>query len=409
MVKDDPMNDMPKEREDVIKSRKGTYEVSFVIRSSMHIVRIGCFIRLFQILEILGKGSFGAVFRVRRMEDGKDLAMKCESYKVKKQILRHEAKVLEGMRKINSVHFISYEDRGKIAGRFMFVVIRLIKAKLTLEVGKNLWDLRMENPERRFSMATGIRAAEQTLSGIRDLHICGYLHRDIKPPNFAIGREEDGNPHTIYILDFGLCRKYRTDDKDLRYMREKAAFRGTTRYASIGALDMVSFNYNSFDYLDTEIFLKKDQCRKDDVEAWWYMVLEWMIGQLPWKHCRVSSPYFTLEALKNLTISIEMHRASIQGADRAENLLRKERRFTTMTLHYLFKVLKHTPEEYMANIILYIDTLEYNSIPDYDHIAAHLEAAMQAYHLSYSEPLDWDLMTEYKGPRYVKNLDYELK
>ncbi|EYC30299.1 hypothetical protein Y032_0005g2568 [Ancylostoma ceylanicum] len=179
MVKDDPMNDMPKEREDVIKSRKGTYEI----------------------LEILGKGSFGAVFRVRRMEDGKDLAMKCESYKVKKQILRHEAKVLEGMRKINSVHFISYEDRGKIAGRFMFVVIRL--------VGKNLWDLRMENPERRFSMATGIRAAEQTLSGIRDLHICGYLHRDIKPPNFAIGREEDGNPHTIYILDFGLCRKYR--------------------------------------------------------------------------------------------------------------------------------------------------------------------------------------------------------
>ena len=30
----------------------------------------------------------------------------------------------------------------------------------------------------------------------------------------------------------------------------------------------------------------------------------------------------------------------------------------------------------MANIIMYIDTLEYNSIPDYDHIAAHLEAAM---------------------------------
>lgn len=37
-------------------------------------------------MEILGKGSFGAVFRVRRMEDGKDLAMKCESYRVKKQV-----------------------------------------------------------------------------------------------------------------------------------------------------------------------------------------------------------------------------------------------------------------------------------------------------------------------------------
>lgn len=40
----------------------------------------------FQIMEILGKGSFGAVFRVRRLEDNKELAMKCESYRVKKQV-----------------------------------------------------------------------------------------------------------------------------------------------------------------------------------------------------------------------------------------------------------------------------------------------------------------------------------
>ncbi|XGW24090.1 hypothetical protein V3C99_005921 [Haemonchus contortus] len=332
MPKDDPLNDMPKASEDIIKSKKGTYEV----------------------LEILGKGSFGAVFRVRRLEDNKELAMKCESYKVKKQILRHEARVLEGLRRISSVHFISYEDRGKISGRFMFVVLRL--------VGKNLWDLRMESVDRRFSMSTAIRAAEQTLSGIRDVHICGFLHRDIKPPNFAIGREEDNLQQTIYILDFGLCRRYRTDEKDLRYMREKAAFRGTTRYASISALEM------------------KDQCRRDDVEAWWYMVLEWMTGQLPWRHCR--------------------------GADRAEVKMFKQQLRVESNLK---KVLKHTPSEYMANILLYIDTLEYNSIPDYDHIAANLEAAMEAYHLSYSEPLDWDAMTEYKGPRYIKNLDYELK
>ncbi|VDO55682.1 unnamed protein product [Haemonchus placei] len=130
----------------------------------------------------------------------------------------------------------------------------------------------MESVDRRFSMSTAIRAAEQTLSGIRDVHICGFLHRDIKPPNFAIGREEDNLQQTIYILDFGLCRH----EKDLRYMREKAAFRGTTRYASISALEMV------------KAYFKKDQCRRDDVEAWWYMVLEWMTGQLPWRHCRVS-------------------------------------------------------------------------------------------------------------------------
>ncbi|KAK6034231.1 hypothetical protein COOONC_28262, partial [Cooperia oncophora] len=129
-------------------------------------------------------------------------------------------------------------------------------------------------------------------------------------------------------------------------MREKAAFRGTTRYASIGALEMVSENLSlcwqviEMFFKVIEMLVKKDQCRKDDVEAWWYMVLEWMIGQLPWKHCR--------------------------GADRAEVKMFKQQLRLESNLK---KVLKHTPKEYMANIILYIDTLEYNSIPDYDHIA----------------------------------------
>ncbi|KAE9419294.1 hypothetical protein Angca_004458, partial [Angiostrongylus cantonensis] len=136
-------------------------------------------------------------------------------------------------------------------------------------VGKNLWDLRHENPDRKFSMSTSIRAAEQTVAGIRDLHTCGYIHRDIKPTNFVIGREQDGDLHTIFIIDFGLSRRYRTIDKDLRYQREKVAFRGTTRYASVSALEM------------------KEQSRKDDIESWWYMVLEWMIGKLPWRHYKV--------------------------------------------------------------------------------------------------------------------------
>ncbi|PIO59155.1 hypothetical protein TELCIR_19390, partial [Teladorsagia circumcincta] len=132
-------------------------------------------------------------------------------------------------------------------------------------VGRNLWELRIKSPNRKFSMVTSIRAAEQTLAAIRDFHLCGYIHRDIKPPNFAIGREADGDLHTIYIIDFGLSRRYRTADKDLRYQRRKVAFRGTTRYASIDALEM------------------KEQSRKDDVESWWYMVVEWMVGQLPWE------------------------------------------------------------------------------------------------------------------------------
>ena len=59
------MTDMPKSKEDAVRSARATFEV----------------------LDLLGRGSFGAVYRVRRIADGKEFAMKCESVHIKKQVL----------------------------------------------------------------------------------------------------------------------------------------------------------------------------------------------------------------------------------------------------------------------------------------------------------------------------------
>ncbi|PIO57118.1 hypothetical protein TELCIR_21479 [Teladorsagia circumcincta] len=75
-------------------------------------------------------------------------------------------------------------------------------------LGTNLWDLRVERESMRFTLNTALKAAEQCLICIEEIHRIGFLHRDIKPGNFAIGRPESGEHHIIFMLDFGLCRKY---------------------------------------------------------------------------------------------------------------------------------------------------------------------------------------------------------
>ena len=76
---------------------------------------------------------------------------------------------------------------------------------------------------------------------IAELHSIGYLHRDVKPANYTIGRAEMNetrkvrpfHPHPgrkepvqVYVLDFGMARKYIKDDgKTLRNPRENAGFR----------------------------------------------------------------------------------------------------------------------------------------------------------------------------------------
>lgn len=62
--------------------------------------------------------------------------------------------------------------------------------------------------------------------------------------------------------------------KDLRLPRISAPFRGTTRYASIAALKHA------------------EQSRKDDVESWLYVVVEWTAGSLPWRKLRVCPSKF---------------------------------------------------------------------------------------------------------------------
>uniref|UniRef100_A0A0M3HLB9 Protein kinase domain-containing protein n=1 Tax=Ascaris lumbricoides TaxID=6252 RepID=A0A0M3HLB9_ASCLU len=46
-----------------------------------------------------------------------------------------------------------------------------------------------------------MRISQQALEGIWDLHLVGFIHRDIKPQNFAIGIGDKND--LIYVLDLG--------------------------------------------------------------------------------------------------------------------------------------------------------------------------------------------------------------
>ena len=73
------------------------------------------------------------------------------------------------------------------------------------------------------------------------------------------------------------------------------------------------------------------------------------------------------------------------------------------------KVLKNTPSLHLKEILVYTDSLEYSSIPDYDYIYKQLQAAAKVNNISSTEPPCWDPMTPYKGPRYEVGLDCNPK
>uniref|UniRef100_A0A3B4B105 Protein kinase domain-containing protein n=1 Tax=Periophthalmus magnuspinnatus TaxID=409849 RepID=A0A3B4B105_9GOBI len=211
--------------------------------------------------------------------------------------------------------------------KFNYVVMQL--------QGRNLADLRRSQPRGTFTMSTTLRLGKQILESIEAIHSVGFLHRDIKPSNFAMGRLPS-TYRKCYMLDFGLARQYTNTTGEVRPPRTVAGFRGTVRYASVNA------------------HKNKEMGRHDDLWSLFYMLVEFAVGQLPWR--------------------------KIKDKEQVGQI--KERYDHRM-------LLKHMPSEF--NVFLdHVQALDYFTKPDYQLLMSVFENSMKERIITENEPFDWE-------------------
>ena len=119
-------------------------------------------------------------------------------------------------------------------------------------MGKSLFDIFAEN-HKEMPLEDVCLIGKQVIDRIQWVHSKYIVHRDIKPDNFLIGKKD---PNVIYLIDFGLSKKYRssTTNKHIRF-GFTGKLTGTVRFASANALR------------------GGEQSRRNDIESIGYMLV----------------------------------------------------------------------------------------------------------------------------------------
>ena len=121
---------------------------------------------------------------------------------------------------------------------------------------------------RKFTLKTTIMLGYQMIERIEFIHGRNFIHRDIKPDNFVIGRGKKASK--LYMIDFGLAKKYILKDGTHIPYRDNKNSTGTARYTS----------------LNTHLGI--EQGRRDDVEGIANVLLYFVRGSLPWQNLKAN-------------------------------------------------------------------------------------------------------------------------
>ena len=196
----------------------------------------------YTIIEQIGRGSFGSIFRGKNNLTGELVAIKAESIKGGQKLLVNESRVYQYLKNCKGVPTIKWFGKDDVN---YYMVINLL--------GKSLCEMKIAS---LISSSDVSKLIVQAISILENIHDKGLVHRDIKPDNFLYSNNQ------LYLIDFGFCKPYLKDGVHNELTRTSGLV-GSLNYASINSHRRISLS------------------RRDDMESLGYVIvflttcLEW--------------------------------------------------------------------------------------------------------------------------------------
>ena len=179
----------------------------------------------FRVIERIGTGGMGTVYRAQQSGLGRAVALKV----LKKELVsdrdtvarfHREAKAMSLLMHPNTVRVF---DFGEDEGGHLFLAMELLEGELLTS-----WIEREGTPP----VDEAVEVIREILRSLGEAHSKGIIHRDLKPDNIYLAAVDGHLRPVVKVLDFGIAKVFREDSQIDQLETQAGTVFGTPRYMS---------------------------------------------------------------------------------------------------------------------------------------------------------------------------------
>ncbi len=184
--------------------------------------RTGSVLGSYKVLELLGKGGMGYVYRAEHVKLAREVAIKLlrSDYARRRDAVFRFIQEARTVNRIRHRNIVDVPDIVELDDGTTFIVMEFLRG---MSLGK--W------ARTGVDLPRALAVLVQICDGLSAAHAVSVVHRDLKPDNIIVIPTDDG-AELVKLLDFGVAKLLNRDDEDIGFQTAAGSVIGTPAYMS---------------------------------------------------------------------------------------------------------------------------------------------------------------------------------
>jgi len=184
--------------------------------------RLGAVLGTYRLIELLGKGGMGYVYRAEHTKLGREVALKLlrADYARRRDAVNRFFQEAKTVNRVRHRNIVDVTDFVELDDGTTFIIMELLRGQ---SLGK--WS------RTGVDLPRALAVLVQICDGLGAAHAVGVIHRDLKPDNVIVVPTSDG-AELVKLLDFGVAKLVNRDDEDVGFQTQAGSVIGTPAYMS---------------------------------------------------------------------------------------------------------------------------------------------------------------------------------